>query len=229
MLNNRLLSSTQKTKRGGFTLVELLVVIGIIAILAGVALGPITSGIKTAQHNTAMQNSRSIALLCFQYSIDNNGTYPAGTTTTGGTSTSEAIAIQLLVGKYCSDPTIFYEPATGKAKYTGNTAAGAYTDFTAANVAWDFSCVQGSGVVTGATSSASDLLPLVWCSGNAALVYTQGTALTLQATNPFLYDGVAVTYKSNSAVFLKGNAQNLVANFISPSFNDPTNYVDVAP
>ena len=47
---------------GGFTLVELLVVIGIIAILAGVALGPITSGIKKAKESAAMQSCRSIGL-----------------------------------------------------------------------------------------------------------------------------------------------------------------------
>ena len=72
MLTNRLLCRTARSSsRGGFTLVELLVVIGIIAILAGVALGPITSGIKKGQQSSGIQTARTLALAEFQYSNDN--------------------------------------------------------------------------------------------------------------------------------------------------------------
>jgi len=229
-----------KSSRGGFTLVELLVVIGIIAILAGVALGPITSGIKTAQHNAGMQGSRSIALLCFQYSID-NGVYPSGTDPTTGTAvaggnTSEGVAQQLLAGKYTSDPTIFYTAAPGKNKYIGAGGGGLYNDFTAANVAWDFTALQSTGI-GGVTSSASDLLPLVWGSGNAKVAYPVGgggQALNLQLmnTSQFGQDGVAVTYKSNSATFIRGTSTGGVAmapSFISASYNDTNTYVDLVP
>ena len=85
MLNIRLLFRTaRKLRRDGFTLVELLVVIGIIAILAGIALGPITSGIEKAKENAGMQTARSINLLSFSYANDNNQNYLPGST--GGAS-----------------------------------------------------------------------------------------------------------------------------------------------
>ena len=231
--------SSRHSGRSGFTLVELLVVIGIIAILAGVALGPITSGIKTAQHNAAMQGSRSIALLCFQYSIDNNGVYPSGTNTDGtqspGGNTSEGIAQQLLSGKYTSDPTIFYQGAAGKTKYTGSGSGGTFSDFAANNIAWDFTAVKTTGI-TGVTSSASDLLPLIWDSGNSTLTYPvsgggQAENLTLQSSNVFSLDGVAVTYKSNSAQFLRGvsSGNSATVPIISASYSDTTTYQDLSP
>src|SRR5476649_502408 len=90
-------------KRGGFTLVELLVVIAIIAILAGVALGPITNGIKQAKHNVAMQGARTVGQLCFNYSSDN---------TTGGNrypfcSSAAALAQLLITAGYATDGSIF--------------------------------------------------------------------------------------------------------------------------
>ncbi len=234
--NSLILRADRRSNRSGFTLVELLVVIGIIAILAGVALGPITSGIKTAQHNAAMQNSRSIALLCFQFSIDNDGSYPAGGVNgTGNTSTG--IAQQLLQNKYTSDATMFFQSGNpGKTKYKGS--GGSFADFSASNISWDFTGVSGGtgSSVSGITSSSSDLLPVVYCTGNS-VVYpnTAGTGLNLQlsSSNTFGLDGIAVTYKSNSAQFIRGinnNGQDGVAkDFIPSAFGDTAQYVQMKP
>ena len=55
------------SSRDGFTLVELLVVIGIIAILAGVALGPITNGIKKAKQSAGVQEAHAIGLAMYSF------------------------------------------------------------------------------------------------------------------------------------------------------------------
>ena len=178
---------------GGFTLVELLVVIGIIAILAGVALGPITNGIKKAKESAAMQTCRTLALAEFQSSNDNNGAYPDGTD-------AGIIAQELVTGNYISDPSIFLVSGDQTA-----TKAVSNTSITKTNVSYDFTGVNGTGnPVAGVGSSAPDQLPLVWTPDPGAILPTgdnQGTAFTPSATGLFGTDGIAVAYKSNNSFF----------------------------
>ena len=230
MLTIRLsLSRAVKTSsRGGFTLVELLVVIGIIAILAGVALGPITNGIKQAQHNSAMQTGRQIGQMFFSFATDNtqNGNaYPAD-------ATGLAVAQDLINGNYATDPNVFgISQETGYAKPT-STSTG--TTLVQANVSWSFSCVTatpGGGI----TSAASDLTPLVYFNNGIGVTLTTpfpaspGTAkpITYAATAPFGTDGAAVFYKGNNAQYLKatGSPAGTITTFISANDTDTTTYV----
>jgi prepilin-type N-terminal cleavage/methylation domain-containing protein len=66
----------------GFTLIEVLLVIVIIAILAGIVLIAVNPGRQVAQANNAQRNSDVNAILnaVHQYSIDNRGSLPASIT-----------------------------------------------------------------------------------------------------------------------------------------------------
>jgi prepilin-type N-terminal cleavage/methylation domain-containing protein len=63
----------------GFTLIEVLLVIAIIAILAGIVILAINPNRQLAQSNNAQRSSDVTTLLngVYQYSIDNDGTLPA--------------------------------------------------------------------------------------------------------------------------------------------------------
>ncbi len=207
MLTNRLLSRTARpTSQGGFTLVELLVVIGIIAILAGVALGPITNGIKKAKQSAGMQTVRSIALAEFTFSNDNNGSYPDTGIPAGNTgSDATVVAKALLSGNYINDASIFYLSGGTSTKYTGSTPA---STIAVNNISWDFAGNNGSGV----NANFPDQFPVAWSSVTGGsepnINATVGTAIiaTPAATNPFGTDGMAVAYKSNSSKFITTNA-----------------------
>jgi prepilin-type N-terminal cleavage/methylation domain-containing protein len=237
MLNNRLhFRTARNSSRGGFTLVELLVVIGIIAILAGVALGPITNGIKQAQHNTAMQTGRQLGQMCFAYATDNsaNGNqYPADTT-------AMAVAQDLLNAGYATDPGVFgISQQTG---YIKPVSAAGGTILVAQNVSWSFTCVTASAPPNGIgiTSTASDLTPLVYFNNGFSTAIptpfpaTTGTPknVALAVAAPFGTDGIAVFYKGNNSVYLKsgtnGQPQGTVYGFISGNDTDTTTYV-IAP
>ena len=199
MLINRLVPrrTAPSSSRGGFTLVELLVVIGIIAILAGVALGPITNGIKKAQQSGGMQTARTLALSEFQYSNDNNQVYPSG-------ADAGKIASALISGGYISDTGMFYiSGSPNETKYTGN-ATTAQTSFPVANCSWDFGEINAT---TGMNANAPDQTPLVMSSGVGDTVGPALTAPgiitgTATATMPFGTGGFAICYKSNSAKFI---------------------------
>jgi prepilin-type N-terminal cleavage/methylation domain-containing protein len=66
----------QQNKSSGFTLVELLVVIGIIAVLLGILMPALSSAIAQSKSITCLSNVRQICLAFTQYAADNEGYYP---------------------------------------------------------------------------------------------------------------------------------------------------------
>jgi prepilin-type N-terminal cleavage/methylation domain-containing protein len=203
MLNiHRLQCRTARANRGGFTLVELLVVIAIIAILAGVALGPITSGIKKAQQSGAVQGSRAIGLAEFAYSNDNNNVYPCGLSIPTFTS-------GLFTGNYISDAGMLIISGSSEQKFSGTAPA---TNLAPANSSYDF--VEQTAAL-GLNSSAPDSLPVLLSSVGGfptptPLTWsaTGGTAVTASITtaSPLGTSGIAVYFKGGSAQFIKAPA-----------------------
>jgi prepilin-type N-terminal cleavage/methylation domain-containing protein len=197
--------ASRRAARGGFTLVELLVVIGIIAILAGVALGPITRGIKQAKQSSGMQTCRTIALAEFAFANDNSQAYPDTANQLSGTGTlADAVAQALLIGGYVNDYHIFNLNAGAATPYSG---AAPSTGILYGNVSFDFAGYTGG---KGINSNAPDSMPIVWSSVAPAGGGTEPTSIATALTaivatpgsaNPFGTAGVAVCFKSNSAKF----------------------------
>lgn len=201
MSNPRLPSfAARRSTRGGFTLVELLVVIGIIAILAGVALGPITNGIKKAQQSSGLQLARTLALSEFQFATDNDGCYPDKNFVAGGGGAGNAsdVAKCLLSGNYISDAGIFWIKSTSKGQqYKGIHPA---AEIAQNNISWDFA---GNQNFNGVNANAPDQLPVVWSESGTdpGLVAEGAKNVQTDATLPFGTQGLAICYKSNSAKF----------------------------
>jgi prepilin-type N-terminal cleavage/methylation domain-containing protein len=212
MLTNRLQRRTASS-RGGFTLVELLVVIGIIAILAGVALGPITNGIKKAKQSAGVQEAHAIGLAMYSFANDNNQLYPDTSNPSGNTgSLAAAVARPLLSGGYVTDPSIFWISSdTQGTKYAG-TVASAATLIAANNISWDFVGYGGPGL----SSISFPWLPIITSTtyqAATALTGLTGTAaitVTPQAGNPFGTAGVATFYENNSAAFVTAGVTGAV-------------------
>ena len=73
-----------KAKQGGFTLLEVLLVVAIIAILAGIVIIAINPGKNLGDSRNAQRSADVTTILngAYQYSLDNNGSVPSSITTT---------------------------------------------------------------------------------------------------------------------------------------------------
>jgi len=163
------------------TAVLFVLAIPCIAILAGIALGPITNGIKKAKENMSMQQARQIDIAMFAYAQDHNGAYPTG-------ATSTEVFQKLIDEKYITNPAIFYLAMPGKTKATSN-------HLTAENVCYD--------VTAGVTSDSPDGLPVVFSTGYI-VTYIPGTDATRDPDGKIPFPGMALAYKDSRALFWKG-------------------------
>ena len=179
-----------------------LIVIGGLMVLSvpcccGIALGPITNGIKKAKENMALQQARAIGLAMTAYANDHNGNYPdasdapaagaviaVGSSTPGATTSTEVFQ-KLLDGKYVADPAIFYFAMPGKTRPVGDRLS-------ADNVCFD--------VTAGLRTSSPDGIPLVYPTG-FTVNFGQNISVTRGVGAP--YDGFIAFYTGGVARYQK--------------------------
>jgi len=198
--------------RDGFTLVELLVVIGIIAILAGVALGPITTGIQKAKQNSAVQQCHALGLGMFAFANDNSQLYPDISNpnpNSGSGADATKVAWALISGNYVSDPAQFWISGGTATKYAGSAA----TSIAKNNISFDFAGAQNQG---GLSTTAYPFLPLFWNSVGLASYpsINVGTALNFPlppAGSAFGTTGMAFFYCDEHAAFITSGTSSLTA------------------
>jgi hypothetical protein len=186
----------------------------------GVAFAPNPSGLKTTWNNRWMQTSHSLYLAMFQYSVDNNGNFPDG-------KSSTEVFQKLMDGGYITDPTIFYISLPGKTEVIG-------TKLLPENVCWD--------VTAPVDTNDPDEVPLIFMTGYKIQYVAGGAAVALiKPYPPFSFEsrswlewmqgkpvpptpgdspGLAVAYKNGASMFRKMNPPDgTILNFIAPTFN----------
>lgn len=180
----KIFQNLKKLKANSFTLVELLVVISIIGLLAGLAVPAIQGGLDKAKQQVDVSNIRQCGIVAFSYANDNEGNYN-GTNTNAITSTAfftNLVSLGVL-------------NSTKILAGNGYTAALTTNSILVNNIAWGYN--------SGLTASDDGNLPLFISKNVGASLQTFSNIPISAATVGWKSKGIVVFRIGNNAEFIK--------------------------
>lgn len=193
-----LIHRLRKLKANSFTLVELLVVISIIGLLAGLAVPAIQGGLDKAKQQVDVSNIRQCGLVAFGYANDNEGNY-SGTNTNSGQSSLNYFTNLVSLGLLNSTKIL---------AGNGYTAASSTGNIQAVNIAWGYNSPLN-------TSDDANL-PL-FISKNFGNGATFSNVVISDKTVGWKGKGIVVFRVGNSAEFIKAGSGGAPAGSVTIS------------
>jgi prepilin-type N-terminal cleavage/methylation domain-containing protein len=182
----KILRGLKILKANSFTLVELLVVISIIGLLAGMAVPAIQGGLDKAKQGVDVANARQLGIMFFSEANDNNGTYRVNGDLTNTTAAQNFLTV--VQGMFSNGTLTTAKILSGQ----GATPATSTSTVTAANIAF--------GYVPNLTTSDDGQIPLIISKGPTSLAQSN---IIMQDTYPWKKKGLVVYRVGNSAEFIK--------------------------
>ena len=187
----KILQNLKKLKANSFTLVELLVVISIIGLLAGLAVPAIQGGLDKAKQGVDVSNARQLGIIFFSEANDNNGMYRVNSDLTNTQAAGNFLTI--VQGMFSNGVLTSAKILSGQ----GVIPATSTNAVTAANIAF--------GYVPNLSTSDDGQTPLIITkagSGGGSMSLAQSN-IALQDSYPWKKKGLVVYRVGNSAEFLK--------------------------